>query len=582
MADILGAITALEPTSEATAGSRTNIVGLEGYGAGTSGFLHRYRLHALLLGAAVMAGLLWIGGKENLAITLGSIVVLVVGFRGCVATLRFILCGSHPLIGVARAIVEEAISTRLSILLVMAVFVTLPTLPLLLDPTERLAYRLQFFLIWSLSGASILLSVLSIALACVSITDDIDSRRIHMTLSKPIQRWEYLLGKWFGVCLLNIMLVTLIGVGVAAFTFALSRLPAISPDDRLAVNEQVLTARSVSLPRHPRGEEFDKTIEATIDEIRLADPVTFAKDPTGARKRIFSQKIHEWHTVTADVISSFVFDGLDPQEIEASVVQLRLEPFADNSNIARADVRFAVWLNDRPFPMLNGEHKEYTVQTGMVHTIDLPVEAIDENGRLKLTVANRNLVMAGEDFATSIAFTPGEGLEILYRTGGFTGNFLKGLFVIWAKLAMISAVAVFLAAWLGLPTALLASLMVYVTALASSFFADAIDIYTGLDRPDATATAMLRLRASMLAQRLLKCEWWDAIKTVGSYFADGFLALVPAFGDYDAVTQLATGRAFPLLDVVSVMLIFAVAYPAGLLLLGWFLLERRDVVGATS
>ncbi|NDG93303.1 MAG: hypothetical protein EBY55_09215, partial [Gammaproteobacteria bacterium] len=203
-------------------------------------------------------------------------------------------------------------------------------------------------------------------------------------------------------------------------------------------------------------------------------------------------------------------------------------------------------------------------------------------GQLKVTIANRNLVMAGEDFATSIAFTPGEGLEVLYRTGGFAGNLLKGLLVMWAKLAMVSAVAVSLASWLGLPTAILASLMVYITALASSFFADAINIYTGLDRPDATAIAMLRLRVTMLAQRLVKWEWWEAIKTVGSYFADGFLALVPSFGDYDAITQLATGRAVPFSDVVSVILIFAVAYPAGLLLLGWVFLERRDVVGATS
>jgi hypothetical protein len=582
MAEILGEATAVEPTSKSSADPHLSVAGLEGCKAGSGRFWQRYRLYFPLISAMLVAGLLWMVGKENLAITLASIVVLIIGFRSSVAALRLFLSGSHPLVAVSRAIIEEAISTRLSILLLMVVFVTLPTLPLLLDPAERLAYRLQFFLNWSLSGASILLAVLSIALACVSITDDVDSRRLHMTLSKPIRRWEYLLGKWFGICLLNVILVLLIGGGVAAFTIVLSRLPAISADDRLAVNEQVLTARSVSRPRHPRGEDFNQAIEAAIEEIRSNDPGTFAKDPTGARKRIFSQKIHAWHTVTADVISSFVFEGLDTQKIDAPVVQLRLEPFADNSNIARADVRFVVWLNDRPFPMRDGEHEEYTMQTGMVHTIDLPVEAIDENGQLKVTIANRNLVMAGEDFATSIAFTPGEGLEVLYRTGGFAGNLLKGLLVMWAKLAMVSAVAVSLASWLGLPTAILASLMVYITALASSFFADAINIYTGLDRPDATAIAMLRLRVTMLAQRLVKWEWWEAIKTVGSYFADGFLALVPSFGDYDAITQLATGRAVPFSDVLSVILVFAVAYPAGLLLLGWVFLERRDVVGATS
>lgn len=537
---------------------------------------------AAVLATGAVAGMLWMAGWQTLAISVAGVVALAVGFVAGVAVLRKVLSGSHPIVGVARAIVEEAIGTRLSILLVMLVVVSLPILPLLLDPSERLAYRVQFFLSWSLSGASVLLALITVALCCSSVCGDIDSRRIHLSLSKPVRRWEYLFGKWLGVILLDLLLVALVGIGVYAFAFALARSPAADAADRLAVDEQVLTARASARPVHPRGAEFEQSVAATIEEIRKDDPATFSRDPERARKRIMSQRVHEWHTVTADVVSSFVFHGLDTKQIEAPVVQLRLEPFADNSSISRADVRFALWLNERPFPVRNGNHEEYTLTTGMVHTIDLPAAAIAEDGTLKVTFANRNLVMPGETRPTSISFTPGEGLEVLYRVGAFGGNFARGLSVLWAKLAMLAATALAAAAWLGFPTALLTSLMIYVTAVASGFFADAIDIYTGLDRRDASVVAMLRLRLGMLVERIQKAEWWEAIKTVGSYFADGFLALIPSFGHYDSIAQIATGRVIPLVESMSGILVLGVAYPLLLLGIGWLLLERRDLVSSAS
>jgi hypothetical protein len=526
----------------------------------------RFAWPGAVIAALALAAGLWAAGRPASAIAVAGAVALAVGFVVGVAVLRQLLSGSHPVVGVARAIVEEAIGSRLSILLVMMVVVTLPILPLLLDPQERLAYRLQFLLTWSLSGASVLLAVITIALSCGSVCGDIESRRIHMTLSKPIHRSEYLLGKWLGVILLDGMLVGLVGIGVYAGVLALAKTPAADAADRLAVQEQVLTARVVARPEHPSGADFDRSVAATIEEIRNADPALFDRSPERARKRIVAQRVHEWHTVTAEVVSSYLFTGLDKQAIRAPVVQLRLEPFADNSSIARADVRFALWLNERPFPIRGGEHAAYTFSTGLTHTIDLPTEAIADDGTLRVTIANQNLVMPGEERPTSISFTPGEGLEVMYRAGSFGGNFVRGLLVMWAKLVLLAAAALAAAAWLGFPTALLASLMVYVTAAASGFFADAIDIYTGLDRKNDTLMDMLRLRLSLIFERIVKVEWWELIKTFGAYFADAFLAVVPSFGTQDA----------------SGLLFLAVAYPFALLAIGWVLLERRDLVSSAS
>jgi hypothetical protein len=348
------------------------------------------------------------------------------------------------------------------------------------------------------------------------------------------------------------------------------------------VEEQVLTARASARPVHPRQQEFDKAVEAAITQIRDDDPALFDKDPVGARKRIFSQHVFLWHTVSPDVVSSYLFTGLASAKQRTPVVQLRLQAFADNSKTSAAEIRFALWLNERPYPVKQGKHEEYVLASGPVHTLELPATAIAEDGTLRVTIANRNMVMPGESQPTSIGFNPGEGLEILYRVGSFEGNFVRGQTIMWAKLAMLSAAALAAASWLGFPIAVLVSLMVFVTAVASGFLADAIDIYTGMDRANPTWLSMVRLRAGLLLERLGKLELWEAAKTVASYFADAFLTLIPSFGDYDAITQVATGRVVSAAEVMGGLLELGVFYPVLLIGLGWLLLEKRDLVSTAS
>jgi ABC-type transport system involved in multi-copper enzyme maturation permease subunit len=545
--------------------------------------LRRRRLWPLLLAALVaIAALLWWSGRPVAATAVAGGAALAGGFVLGVSALRALLSPGNSVVGVARTVVEEAVGTRVPLVLLVLAATGLPALPLVLDPTERLEYRMQFFLNWGLSGTGFLLALVTLVLACGSVCGDIDTQRIHMTLAKPIQRWQYLLGKWLGIVLLDLVLVALAGIGIYAFTQALRQSPELDRADRRAVEQEVLAARSSARPEHPQRDDFEKALAAAAEQMKKDDPSSFAADPDGARKRIRSRQLLEWHTIQADVVSSYLFTGLGRARAESQVVQLRMKPFANNVGIDRADVRFALWLNERPFPMRDGKHEEFTFASGSFHTITLPTSAIADDGTLLVTIANRNLVPPGETAATSISFSPGKGLEVLCRVGGFEGNFLRGLALAWAKLAMLAAAALAAASWLTFPVAVLTGLMVYVAASAQAFLADAIDIYTGLDAADASFTAMIRLRSSLLFERLNKLEWWDAVKTLLSYFGDAFLSLVPSFGAHDGVTQVATGRLISWGDAGWGLLVLAVAYPIVLLALGWLLLERRDLVNVSG
>lgn len=534
------------------------------------------------LAAAAVAATAWVVGRSDIMTAALGVGGLALGFRIGMAIVRRCLSVGVGIVGVARAVVEEAVGTRLPVLFVMLVVVALPALPLILDPNERLEYRLQFFLNWGLATGGVLLSLVTVFLATSSVCGDIDSLRIHMSLVKPLARWQYLFGKWLGIVLLDGLLVALVGGGVYATAETLRQLPAADGADRRAVDEEVFSARSVTRPVHPRGEAFEGDIAAAIARYEKDEPDRFAADPAGARKRIRSQQVLEWHIVTPDAVTSFDFVGLDPERIGASVMQLRLKPFADSITIDRAPVSFALWLNDRPYPVKNGVHESYTLASSSFHTLEVPVSAIDEHGRLRVTIANRNMVPPGQERPTSISFSPGKGLELLFRTGSFTGNFLRSLAVMWAKLAFLAAAGIAAASWLGFPTAVLASLMVFVTALARGFLADAIDIYTGADRADASLTDMLRLRGSVLWDHVNKLDLWEATKTIMSYSADAFIAVIPSFGTHDGVTEVATGRLLAVSQMLTSIGVLGVVYPILLLALGWILLCRRDLVNVTG
>ncbi len=458
------------------------------------------------------------------------------------ALLRGVLDYPHGIAGVARTVIDEAARTKATLVLVVFLLVMLPALPLVLDPDERLAYRIQFFLEWALGGGVFLLAMMTIFLVCGSVCGDIDTRRIHMTLAKPLARWEYLLGKWVGVTLFNLLLVMIVGVGAYTAAMLLQATPATDAADRLAVDEQVLTARQEVRPTHPREEEFDRTIIAEIDRMKAEEPEAFAKGEELARERIRGQYIQSWHNVYPDVVSSYLFQGLRDARDRSRSIQLRLKPFADNVNIDRADVRFVLWLNERPYPSRNGVHEEFTIMSGTFHTLDLPAEAIDDEGRLLVTIANRNLVPAGETRATAISFMPGSGLQLLYPVGSFEANLLRAMIIAWAKLAMIAAAALAASSWLGFPVAVLTGLMIYAVAAANAFLADSMDYYTGVGSPNAGVVDLFLDRLFFFTRAIAQFKVWTACKVILASIGELVVMLVPSFGTDHAVSHVATGR----------------------------------------
>lgn len=241
----------------------------------------------------------------------------VAGFLLGVNLIRLLLSPGWPIFGIARAMVEEAIRSKIALVLVLILLLVLVALPLNISSDDRVTYIVQRFLTWSLMAVSFILSVTTIVLCAFSTSHDLTSKQVYMTLTKPLGRGQYLLGKWLGVVLLNAVLLGVSGVAIAGFSRALSQGQAMNAEDREQVQREILTARISNVPT-PEGITTDQMMLNTLADKQGIDPEEYGEPGTPAsalpervRQAVYAEAISKWFTIPPNGSATYVFAGLD-------------------------------------------------------------------------------------------------------------------------------------------------------------------------------------------------------------------------------------------------------------------------------
>src|SRR5207253_3553607 len=91
----------------------------------------------------------------------------------------------------------------------------------------------------------------------------------------------------------------------------------------------------------------------------------------------------------------------------------------------------------------------------------------DDNGLLRIRFINRD--------STTLLFPLEDGLEVLYREGGFGLNFARGLGVILCWLALLGALGLAAASFMSFPVAAFFSLSLLVVALSSGTLSSVVE-----------------------------------------------------------------------------------------------------------
>ena len=472
---------------------------------------------------------------------------------------------------VAHVLIRESIRRRVSLAFIVVLLVCLPLIPLWIDPGEPLRYQVQNFLSDSMTLVYVLAACMTLMLACASVAFEIRDRQIWQLMTKPMGRFEYLLGKWLGLLLLNVILLGIGGISIFTFTEYLRTQPTADPLDAIAVSDEVLTARVGVLPifKNLSVDEVRRRVDTEIDNNAvLKDEIaTGEKRENDVRRQMGRQvrkdNLYQQRAIPPTEFSegavvdakTYVFEGLGRARSEHTNITLRYEFHIGRSESTdHYPVVFA-------FPDV-GERVEQIYVPAQWHSILVPSDWIGEDGNLRVQILNGGFSESPSE-ATLRFFANGatlyfdaDGMEVMWQAASFESNFIRAMLVLWVKLAFLGALGIAATTFLSFPVGVLLAFTVFVGGSLAPFIAMSVEEYR-IAADTAWPIRIVQWGIVLIAQ---SAEW-----------------LLRPFGEASPTSLVVEGRLVGLSGVLRNFLQIGVFWCGLVLFIGWWVFRRREL-----
>jgi hypothetical protein len=352
---------------------------------------------------------------------------------------------------------------RFKLFLVVAVLLlaSVVGLPLLIKDDGTARGFTQILLTYTLSTVSGLLGLSTVWLACGTLARDIEECQMQVVATKPIARWQIWLGKWIGIMSLNAALLSLSGVSIyGLLQWRASRLPL---EEQRVLRNEVLVARGSAKP--PR---VDKEIDAATEEVlkeRLKKTRVDRADLNEVRKQIREQVKADQQLVPPGYTRRWLIDlGLAKNYLRDRPLYLRIK--FNSANKSSSGTFGGQWAVGVPRKTALWTSDVMSLAPDTFHEFAIDPNLFEENGTLTVQFYN------GNDIA--LLFPLDEGIEVLYREGGFGLNFIRGLGIIFCWMTLLAALGLAAASFMSFPVAAFCSMGVLTLVFASGTMANAV------------------------------------------------------------------------------------------------------------
>jgi len=456
---------------------------------------------------------------------------------------------------VARTTLREAVRTRTAGVILVTVLAVVVVSPFALRGTGALPERVQLVLNYSLSAAGFLLSILTVFLATSSLAGDIREKRIETIATKPVRRWQIVVGKWVGVMLLNVALVVVAGV----FTYVLVRRvvgresAAKDKDEWKQLEEDVYVARHTVDPTPP---DFEALISEEIRRRRLAGEMPEDLTEQELRKRRRVQLRTYYNSLAPGEGRGRKMEHVTPASRDEQL-SVRYKVIATGPMEERPEEN-TVELDWIITPVQTPNHPDQfrwptNGSMGDFHEFDVPASVVGPDGVVYIWCINRDQRLI------HVGFPAEEGVQLLYRAGTFEWNFVRAMLLVLVRLGFLSALGLAAGAVLSFPVASLFVMSVFICALSVNHF-------VALSSPIAGTEEHPVFQSPAGYRPILKAV----------------AGAVPNFGKYDGTAELATGRFVSWRLVVRGLIVVGAIYGGVVMALGCLYFAGRELAEAAS
>ncbi len=345
----------------------------------------------------------------------------------------------RPLFAIVWLTWKAAFRYRLFLIVAALLIAAVAGLPTIIKHDGTARGFAQLLLTYTLSAITALLGFVTLWLACGTLARDVEECQIQMVVTKPIARWKVWLGKWLGIVSLNAALLAL--SGGAVYGLMLWRAGQLSEAQQTILQHEVLVARGSAREAYSAA-ELESDVEKALAERLKENPVPPASIPE-VRKIIREQFKAAQQVVPPGHLRRWNINlGLAAPFLRDSPLFLRLKFAAaqkSESGTYRGDLEVGPpeGRRYRPPPL--------SVSADTFHEIPIPPGVLDDHGVLAVDFQNWN--------ETALLFSLDDGMEVLYREGGFGLNFFRGLAIILCWLSLLAAMGLMAASFLSFPVA---------------------------------------------------------------------------------------------------------------------------------
>ncbi len=456
----------------------------------------------------------------------------------------------NRVLAIARHTFAEGIRMRIVLVFVILLVFLVLRMPFALRGDETLTGRLQSFLAYSLGALSLLLSLATIFFSCSTLATEIRECSLHLVVTKPVTRFQILLGKWIGVNLLNLLILVLCGVTIYGLAYYIQSLPEQFYRVRLQVRDVVWTARQAATPAVPRQELVKAAEEDVLARLERGEIEHYKKAEALATR--LSELLNQWRQVEPGGYRVYEFSGLAPPEREDTVLQVRYK--ALGLPLPPGELLPIRWVLLDPETQAPLAVRDTMERTGETHQFLIVAGPVVRNGRALLQVINPLDPRSN----TTVFFEGDDSLQLLYRVSNFELNFVKGLVIIGLQLGLLSALGVFFSVFVSFPVACLCTATFYLLALGMPWIMEVIGTTAQIHLGEQDPYGRLGPAVRALLAPLLKYA-------------------VPDFTHYNGIGRLVDGLYIPP-SLLVVCAARTLLYGLALLLLpGWLIFNRREI-----
>lgn len=454
-------------------------------------------------------------------------------------------------LAIATLATRAAVRSRVVLCLLALLALTVIGLPLTVKGDGTIEGYVQVLLSYTLGFSTLLLAVSTLWAGCAAVSAEIAGRQLQLVAVKPVSRPAIWLGKWLGLLAVNTLLLAAVGLTTFGLLQWNTRPGQLKPGEAEKLHQQVLVARRRIMPQPVQVEQEARALLQERMERNQLAPGTNPEDALNALRK--NLQIRAFSVAPAGSVG-WTFD-LPAQTRGAGDLALEYK-FA--SSLVEAVRVEGQWRLEA----VTGETRwssNLTAVANAAQSVRLPAGLLDGEQQARLTFVNR------DPRALTLIFDVDHAPRLLVPAGGFAGNFVRALLLLWVRLAFLSAIGLTAGSLFSMPVATFFALYAVVLLQAGGY-------------------------VESLSQQRILVPWRDVAAAPTPGLLDDLLrgfyqflsVLLQPLRDPDPLSRLAAGELIDWLWVGRVFLMKVIVYSGALALVAGAVLNRRELALPTD